>query len=66
MKHAIDELEGSLSTMIDQFCWSTEVGDAIAASRASAMADDYAKALDVLKIVSGIKSITKTAPTQSV
>lgn len=40
--------------MLDQFCWSTEAGDSVAAARASAIADDYAQALDILKAFSSV------------
>lgn len=49
MKHAISELEGQLEGLLDQFCYCTEAGDAECAAKASALADDFAQALVVLK-----------------
>ena len=66
MKYAIDELEGQLSSMIDQFCWSAEQGDAESAARASAIADDLAQALDVLKTAAGINKLMPQRQAQSV
>lgn len=49
MKYAISELEGQLDGLLDQFCYCTEAGDAERAAKASAIADDFAQALTVLK-----------------
>lgn len=49
MRHAIAELEGQLEGLLDEFCYSTENGNTERAAEASALADDFARALSVLK-----------------
>ena len=62
MRIALSHLEGKFRALLDSYCFSMEKGQFKQAEEASAKAEDFLEAIEILKFVASIRTNDISSP----